>query len=237
MTLTRPPLAAVHDLCRAIARQKNATVVRVPSSAHRFATCFDSAVLFHTTAFARQQQQRRPESRTKEIDILRERPFKDLPFGEKVKQTGKDATYLTVVVVGFGVTGLMFYFIGRELLSSESPNGVYASAVKKCQNNDEVADALGKPIKSYGEMTRRGRRQYPSYMEFSIGSRQAMRMKFYLEGTSRHATVHLEVRKNDSGKYEYEYLVVELDDYGKRQIVVERRSDAAPAGQLTSPYS
>jgi TIM21 len=38
----------------------------------------------------------------------------------------------------YDIVGVMFYAIGRELLSNESPSGVYANAFKICQKNSEV---------------------------------------------------------------------------------------------------
>ena len=36
------------------------------------------------------------------------------------------------------LVGLMFYAIGRELLSSQSPSGVYGKALKLCRKSYEV---------------------------------------------------------------------------------------------------
>lgn len=58
------------------------------------------------------------------------------------------------------LTGLIFYTIGKELFSSQSPSGVYDRSLKLCKANSEVVDSLGEPIKGYGETTRRGRRRY-----------------------------------------------------------------------------
>ena len=38
--------------------------------------------------------------------------------------------------------GLMFYAIGRELFSGESPSGVYGKALKDCMNNTEVLTVI-----------------------------------------------------------------------------------------------
>ncbi len=145
----------------------------------------------------------------------------EITVATKVKQAGKDATYTGIVLVGLGVTGLMFYAIGRELFSSQSPSGVYGNAFKECINNTEVSDSLGTPIKGYGETTRRGRRRHVSHHEFiTDDGRKHMRMKFYIEGQFRKGTVHLEVVKSDSGAYEYRYLFVELDGYPQRSIIL-----------------
>ena len=56
------------------------------------------------------------------------------PIGEKIKENTKTASYLGVIVFGAAVTGVMFFAIFRELLSSNSPNSVYSSALDKCVN-------------------------------------------------------------------------------------------------------
>ncbi|CAH1644814.1 unnamed protein product [Spodoptera littoralis] len=69
------------------------------------------------------------------------------PLGEKIKETTKTATYTGVILVGVGVTGIIFYYVFRELFSSNSPNSIYSEALEKCKNDPRVEDALGAPIK------------------------------------------------------------------------------------------
>lgn len=56
------------------------------------------------------------------------------PIGERIKENTKTASYLGVIVFGVAVTGVMFFAILRELLSSNSPNNVYSDALKACTN-------------------------------------------------------------------------------------------------------
>lgn len=56
------------------------------------------------------------------------------PLGEKIKENTKTASYMGVILLGVGVTGIMFYAIFRELFSSQSPNSVYSEALEKCIN-------------------------------------------------------------------------------------------------------
>ncbi|XP_072168678.1 mitochondrial import inner membrane translocase subunit Tim21-like [Diadema setosum] len=144
-----------------------------------------------------------------------------LTIGQKFAQTSKDVSYAGIIVLGIGVTGLMFYTVGKELFSSNSPNGIYTNALKLCKNNVQIQDALGTPIKGYGEMTRRKRRRHVSHLEYSQNGVNFMRMKFYLEGPHRKATVHLEMKQNENGRYEYRYLFVELDGYPSGTIILE----------------
>ncbi|XP_078073264.1 mitochondrial import inner membrane translocase subunit Tim21 isoform X2 [Mustelus asterias] len=79
---------------------------------------------------------------------------------QKVKEAGKDLTYLLVVLIGIGITGGLFYVIFKELFSSSSPSKIFGDALKKCRAHPEIIGALGEPIKGYGETTRRGRRRH-----------------------------------------------------------------------------
>lgn len=56
------------------------------------------------------------------------------PLGEKIKETTKTATYTGVILMGAGVTGVIFYYVFRELFSSNSPNSIYSEALEKCKN-------------------------------------------------------------------------------------------------------
>ncbi|XP_020657476.2 mitochondrial import inner membrane translocase subunit Tim21 [Pogona vitticeps] len=143
---------------------------------------------------------------------------------QKVKEAGRDFTYLIVVVVGIGVTGGLFYVIFKELFSSSSPSKIYGDALEKCRAHPEVIGFFGEPIKGYGEATRRGRRQLVSHIEYIKDGLKYMRLKFYIEGSEKgkQGTVHLEVKENpDSGKYEYRYIFVDIDVYPRRTIIIE----------------
>lgn len=56
------------------------------------------------------------------------------PIGEKIKETTKTVSYTGVILAGVGVTGILFYYIFRELFSSNSPNSIYSVALEKCKN-------------------------------------------------------------------------------------------------------
>lgn len=75
-----------------------------------------------------------------------------------VKENTKSAWYLGVIVAGVAVTAALFFVIFRELFSSKSSNNIYTKALERCKADTRVIDALGEPIKAYGEETRRGRR-------------------------------------------------------------------------------
>lgn len=143
---------------------------------------------------------------------------------QKVKQAGKDFTYLIVVLIGLGVTGGLLYVVFQELFSSSSPSKIYGKAFERCRSHPEVIGAFGEPIKGFGETSRRGRRQQVSHLEYMKDGLKYMRLKFYIEGSEPglRGTVHSESKENpETGKYEFRYIFVEIDTYPRRTIVIE----------------
>ncbi|XP_055592193.1 mitochondrial import inner membrane translocase subunit Tim21 isoform X2 [Uranotaenia lowii] len=160
------------------------------------------------------------------------------PIGERVKENTKTASYMGVILLGVGVTGILFYAIFRELFSSNSPNNIYTEALERIQHENRVKDALGAPIKGFGEESRRGRRNHVAHTSYVRDGVQYIRMQFYVQGIRNKATVHLEKKMNDSGDYEYRYLFVQLDYYPHTTIILEDnrlQQDAAKSGQPLQP--
>ncbi|CAG9798287.1 unnamed protein product [Chironomus riparius] len=149
------------------------------------------------------------------------------PLGEKVKENVKTTSYMGVIVIGIGVTAIMFYTIFSELFSSTSPQAIYAEAFEKCKNDTRVQDALGQPIKCFGEETRRRRRTHVAHQLYMKEGRTYMRLTFHIQGIRNKATVQCDMRQNDNGKYDYRYLLVQLDSYPHTTIIIEdnRASD------------
>ena len=79
-------------------------------------------------------------------------------FSLIVKENTKSAWYLSIIVGGVGLTGFILFTIFKELFSDKSPNGVYKKALERCLKDSRILDALGEPVKAYGEESRRGRR-------------------------------------------------------------------------------
>ncbi|KAG1953934.1 mitochondrial import inner membrane translocase subunit Tim21 [Pimephales promelas] len=143
---------------------------------------------------------------------------------QKVKQAGKDFTYLIVVLIGLGVTGGLLYVVFQELFSASSPSKIYGKAFEKCRTHPEIIGAFGEPIKGFGETSRRGRRQQVSHVEYMKGGLKYMRLKFYVEGSEPglRGIVHSESKENpETGKYEFQYIFVEIDSYPRRTVVIE----------------
>ncbi|KAF3703528.1 Mitochondrial import inner membrane translocase subunit Tim21 [Channa argus] len=143
---------------------------------------------------------------------------------QKVKEAGRDFTYLIVVLIGLGVTGGLLYVVFQELFSSSSPNKIYGKAFNIVKSHPEVIGAFGEPVKCYGETTRRGRRQQVSHLEYLKDGLKHMRLKFYIEGSEPglKGTVHSESKEDpETGKYVFRYIFVDVDTYPRRTIIVE----------------
>lgn len=56
------------------------------------------------------------------------------PLGEKIKETTKTVSDTGIILVGVGITGIIFYYVLRELFSSNSPNSIYLTSIEKCKN-------------------------------------------------------------------------------------------------------
>lgn len=92
----------------------------------------------------------------------------------------------------------MFYAIFRELFSKDSSCNIYSKALKLVEEDPRVQDALGAPIKGFGERSRRGRRQHVAHNNFERNGVPHMRMQFYVQGLRNKATVQLESRRVSS---------------------------------------
>lgn len=117
------------------------------------------------------------------------------PLGERVKEGAKTTSYFGIILVGVGVTAVMFYAIFNELMSSESPQAIYGTAFDKCKDDPRVQDALGMPIKCYGEESRRRRRNHVAHQIYQKNNRKYMRLSFHIQGIRSKATVHCEMRE------------------------------------------
>ncbi|XP_004640238.1 mitochondrial import inner membrane translocase subunit Tim21 [Octodon degus] len=143
---------------------------------------------------------------------------------QRVKEAGRDFTYVIVVLIGISITGGLFYAIFKELFSSSSPSMIYGKALEKCRTHPEVISFFGEPVRGYGEMTRRGRRHHVSFIDYVKDGLKHTRVKFYIEGSEpgKQGTVHVEVKENpNNGEYEFRYIFVEVESYPRRTIIIE----------------
>ncbi|XP_022369529.1 mitochondrial import inner membrane translocase subunit Tim21 [Enhydra lutris kenyoni] len=174
-----------------------------------------------------QSAQRVGDDGSKQVSVHSQRGETVVSKSQKVKEAGRDFTYLMVVLFGISITGGLFYAVFKELFSPWSPNKVYGKALEKCRSHPEVISVLGEPVKGYGEVTRRGRRQHVSFIEYVKDGLKHMRVKFYIQGSEpgKQGTVHLEVKENpESGEYEFRYIFVELEPFPRTIIIEDNRS-------------
>uniref|UniRef100_A0A8C9FLW3 Mitochondrial import inner membrane translocase subunit Tim21 n=1 Tax=Pavo cristatus TaxID=9049 RepID=A0A8C9FLW3_PAVCR len=130
----------------------------------------------------------------------------------KVKEAGRDFTYLIVVLVGIGVTGGLFYVIFKELFSSSSPSKIYGDALKKCRSHPEVG--FRTHCRSISQVCTRN----------LTSNQKEHRLGFYIEGSEpgKQGTVHVEVKENpERGRFDVRYIFVDVDSYPRRTIVIE----------------
>ena len=55
-----------------------------------------------------------------------------------VVQAGKDMTYLVVILAGFALTGFLFWSVGSEFLSSNSPSTIFTQALRRIKSDPRV---------------------------------------------------------------------------------------------------
>ncbi|KZC06375.1 PREDICTED: mitochondrial import inner membrane translocase subunit Tim21 [Dufourea novaeangliae] len=158
-------------------------------------------------------------------NVVEEENKVQVGFAGVVKESTKSIGYLSIILSGIGLTGFMLYVIFYELFSSKSPNGIYGKALEDCKKDSRVINALGEPIKAYGEESRRGRRTHVSHTKFVKDGLKHMRMRFYIQGIRRRGTVILEVQENEFGNYLYRYLYVLVDDIMQTVIKIEDNRD------------
>jgi len=147
---------------------------------------------------------------------------KEVPmtFQEKVKENTRTAWYTGVMLIGLAVLVTLCWAVYQELFNRDSPNNIYAKSFNILKKNTEVIDALGQPITCHGEETRPGWRRHVLHVTFTHpdGS-QRLRMKYYLKGKFRSATVYLEKQATENGRLDrYNYLYIDLSGYPPRQI-------------------
>ncbi|KAK2580773.1 hypothetical protein KPH14_011508 [Odynerus spinipes] len=185
---------------------------------HPIAIVSSSSLLrYHKTAFDIKQVHWYSTQKTvSKVDDADTKDKVSVDFVEVVKKNTASAGYLVFIAISIAFSGYLFYFIFHELFSSNSPLGIYNRALERCQKDTKVLDALGEPIKVYGEGTRR--RNHFSHGFFVKDNMKYLRLKFYMEGLRRRGTVYVEA-KDVSGNYELTYIYMKLDDIFGRILI------------------
>ncbi|XP_031574685.1 mitochondrial import inner membrane translocase subunit Tim21-like [Actinia tenebrosa] len=169
---------------------------------------------------ANESKEKKDRSVLGDLIETQEQPQSQLTVGAKVVQTGRDATYFGIILVGFAVTGALLWYVFSELFLGFSPNKVYAYALKQVLANRELVEELGEPVMGHGETNRRGRRRHVSYQEYIVDGENYMRVRFYVTGQKRKGTVHVDVKQGSRGNTIYRYIFVELTDYPQQTIII-----------------
>ncbi|XP_065676846.1 mitochondrial import inner membrane translocase subunit Tim21-like [Hydra vulgaris] len=138
----------------------------------------------------------------------------------KVKQVGKDASYMGILLIGFGVTGALIWYIASELIFSFSSNAVYSKALKLVKDHPLVVEEIGNSIKGYGEETSRGRRRHVNYQQYVVDDVNYMRVQFYVSGSKRKGTVYADAMETSRGNFQFRYIFVEMQGYPVSQPIV-----------------
>uniref|UniRef100_A0A5S6R3N2 Mitochondrial import inner membrane translocase subunit Tim21 n=1 Tax=Trichuris muris TaxID=70415 RepID=A0A5S6R3N2_TRIMR len=175
-------------------------------------------------------EQGSPQQESLIMKVLMEESKAPATTIEKVAQAGKDLSYIAIIVACVAVTGVIAYTVLYELFSSNRPNAIHNKTLKLLLANEEAVDILGLPIKSKGETTRGGRSRHVRHFEFERNDRQFMRMVIHVSGSRRKGTVQVELEKDDNGKYQYRYVMLQSKDYPKRVVVLVDKRNELPAG-------
>ncbi|PAA90373.1 hypothetical protein BOX15_Mlig003608g1, partial [Macrostomum lignano] len=195
---------------------------------------------YQSTDQKQQQQQQQQQKQTDHAQqlsksvIFGERPpsqsYANLTPAQKVVEGSKDFGYTLVVLAGVLVTGGLFYALWRELYSSESPTALQSLATERCLQDPQVQAALGEPIRSHGDgSSRRSRSRVHS--EESLDSetgQRVMSLRFHLVGQFNRADVYAQGVKAEDKSWQLKLLVVELQQYPKRVIVLEKPDKPPP---------
>ncbi|XP_015172866.1 PREDICTED: mitochondrial import inner membrane translocase subunit Tim21 [Polistes dominula] len=139
-------------------------------------------------------------------------------FVEVVKENTISAGYLVIIAAGLSILVYIGYSLLNELFSSNSPYGVYKRALKCCQEDSKVLDALGEPIKVYGEGRRR--RNHFSHGFYEQDGIVYLKLRFHMEGIRRKGIVYVEA-KNVTDNYELTHIYVKLDDILGSVLIID----------------
>ncbi|XP_043491543.1 mitochondrial import inner membrane translocase subunit Tim21 [Polistes fuscatus] len=139
-------------------------------------------------------------------------------FVEVVKQNTVSAGYLVIIAAGLTLFIYIGYSLLNELFSSNSPYGIYNRALQCCMKDSKVLDALGEPIKVYGEGRRR--RNHFSHGLYEKDGIVYLKLRFYMEGIRRKGIVYVEA-KNVSDNYELTQIYMKVDDVLGSVLIID----------------
>ncbi|KIK71346.1 hypothetical protein GYMLUDRAFT_254572 [Collybiopsis luxurians FD-317 M1] len=113
----------------------------------------------------------------------------NLSAGGKIKRTTAHTSNLIVIVFGAGLTAVLLYAVGSELMSKNSPTSLYSRACDRIKASPQVAKYLHGPLSFHttrpsAERPRGRQHQVTSQIFLDAQGREHMMMTFYVQGSS-----------------------------------------------------
>ncbi|KAF5384726.1 hypothetical protein D9757_006216 [Collybiopsis confluens] len=113
----------------------------------------------------------------------------DLSTGGKFKRTTAQTSNLLVIVFGAGLTAVLLYAVGSELISKNSPTSLYSQACDRIKTSPQVARHLHGPFSFHttrpsAERPRGRQHQVTSQIFVDAQGREHMMMTFYVQGSN-----------------------------------------------------
>lgn len=173
-----------------------------------------------------QRPRARPNYKARENDLITMEDalkWQDMSPRQKVVYATKQTSYTGVIVAGLGMTSVLLYLVGAELVGKSDERKVYDMALGKVKDHAQVVEVLGEPILGVFEQVhgRRGQRALSHLMKLDVrqdasGQRKAF-LKFPVSGSIQDGVVNVWL-KDARGRWESEHVNVEVPG---RRIVIE----------------
>ena len=127
----------------------------------------------------------------------------------------------------FGALASGVVYIVRGIFRGRmSAQKLYMEASDYLQNNDDVKEMIGTPMRSFGRDTgNESRRTFPDERLFSDETPQRLRIRFNISGPKGHILVYGEVNEEMTQTNEWAYLIVE-DVKTKQVVTIHDQRDA-----------
>lgn len=134
------------------------------------------------------------------------------------------ASYSFVILAGLGVAAFAAYAVLKELVFEPKEYTIFGEALKRVQNDSQVAARIGRPITGYGSESRnRAARQriYNKVWRDAEGA-EHVEVRFYIRGPHGTGQVRAEMLKNDGDKtWQFVDLTVVITSPSHAQFILE----------------
>ncbi|ODV91023.1 hypothetical protein CANCADRAFT_31812 [Tortispora caseinolytica NRRL Y-17796] len=131
---------------------------------------------------------------------------------------------------------MTIYYIVTEIFSPSADPMLFNKAVKKVEQDPECQRVFGIPMKAYGENAGGAwvhDRPIHSQRVKDKDGKDHLFMRFHIQGPSGMGLAQLEMVKDESGSFDYRYLVVDPKG-GSRIYIVKPAERKARASSRTS---